>query len=33
MYIETPIEDLPPISDKLEIPEYAKPFCDNWGNI
>lgn len=33
MYIETPDDSFLAITDKLEIPEYARPFCDNWGNI
>jgi hypothetical protein len=33
MIIETPIEKAPPVIGAVKIPEYARPFCDTWGNI
>jgi hypothetical protein len=31
--IETLIENPPPVVDAVIIPEYARPYCDKWGNI
>ena len=33
MIIETPIENAPPVIDPVEIPEYARSYCDSWGNL
>jgi hypothetical protein len=33
MVVETPVDNPPPITEKPEIPEHARPFCDSWGNI
>jgi hypothetical protein len=33
MIVETPVENSPPVIETIEIPEYARPFCDSWGNI
>jgi hypothetical protein len=33
MTLETPVENAPPVIDAAEIPEYARSFCDSWGNI
>jgi hypothetical protein len=33
MIIETPVENPPPVIGTVEIPEYARPYCDLWGNI
>jgi hypothetical protein len=31
--IETPAENAPPVIGAVNIPEYARPYCDIWGNI
>ena len=33
MVLETPIENPPPVIDPVEIPEFARSFCDQWGNL
>jgi hypothetical protein len=33
MIIETPVENPPAVIGTVEIPEYARPYCDTWGNI
>jgi len=33
MLIETPVENPPPVTEVIDLPEYAIPFCDKWGNI
>ena len=33
MTIETPVENPPPVIDAVELPEYARAFCDKWGNM
>ena len=32
MIVETPVENPPPVIG-LQIPEYARPYCDTWGNF
>jgi len=32
-YVEIPVENPPPVIEKADIPEFARPFCDKWGNI
>jgi len=31
--LETPVENPPPLIDAVELPEYARAFCDKWGNM
>ena len=32
--LETPVENPPPLAvDAVELPEYARSYCDKWGNI
>ena len=31
--IETPVESPPPITNTINLPEYARGYCDLWGNI
>jgi len=31
--LETPVETPPPVIDAVELPEYARLYCDKWGNI
>jgi len=32
--IETPVENPPPLAiDAVELPEYARAYCDKWGNM
>jgi hypothetical protein len=31
--IETPVENAPPVIGVVNIPEYARSYCDIWGNI
>jgi hypothetical protein len=31
--IETPVENAPPVIGAVNIPEYARSYCDIWGNI
>jgi hypothetical protein len=33
MTLETPVENAAPVIEAVEIPEYARPYCDSWGNI
>jgi hypothetical protein len=33
MIIETPVENTASIIRTIEIPEYARSYCDLWGNI
>jgi len=33
MTVETPIENPPPLINAVKIPEYARAYCDTWGNI
>jgi hypothetical protein len=33
MIVESLIENPPPIIGGSEIPEYARPYCDTWGNL
>jgi len=31
--LETPVDNPPPVTGSVLIPEYAKNYCDKWGNI
>jgi len=31
--LETPVENPPPVLETVELPEYARAYCDKWGNI
>ena len=33
MLVETPVENPPPVIDTINIPDYARSYCDKWGNI
>ncbi len=33
MIVEIPVENPPPVIETVKIPEYARPWCDKWGNI
>jgi len=33
MTVETPVENPPPVINPFAIPEYARGYCDKWGNI
>jgi hypothetical protein len=33
MIVETPVENAPAVTGAIKIPEYARPYCDSWGNI
>jgi|LSPZ01.1.fsa_nt_gi hypothetical protein len=33
MIVESPVENSPPVIESAKIPEYARPWCDTWGNI
>jgi hypothetical protein len=31
--LETPVENPLPVINAVELPEYARAFCDKWGNM
>jgi hypothetical protein len=31
--LESPVENPPPVIDAVELPEYARAYCDKWGNM
>ncbi len=33
MIVESPVENSPSVIESAKIPEYARPWCDTWGNI